>query len=188
MFWRWLFCLLEACVENCKDCTRLYSLKDKCPKNILPEFCFDSLNGCHEWIFHCNVIELDLNKHLRFFCCSVYYHLYLPLPYSSYAMYRVCLQCELFDNVQVYLIIFIPLFQKLFFTDQCRFVHCYLFVFMDYDPSVQFFVMNWTFHIQILGFIRFCRRKNLKYERTKLQCKRFLPRTSCVLVSTWFKK
>ena len=21
MFWRWLFCLLEACVEKCKDCT-----------------------------------------------------------------------------------------------------------------------------------------------------------------------
>ena len=72
MFWRWLFCLLEACVEKCKDCTRLYSLKYKCPKNILPEFCFDSLNGYHEWIFRRNMIELDLNKHLRFFCCSVY--------------------------------------------------------------------------------------------------------------------
>ena len=24
------------------------SLKDKCPKNILPEFRFDSLNGYHE--------------------------------------------------------------------------------------------------------------------------------------------
>ena len=73
LFWRWLFCLLEACVEKCKDCTRLYSLKDKCPKNILPEFRFDSLNGYHEWIVRRNVIELDLNKHLRFFCCSVYF-------------------------------------------------------------------------------------------------------------------
>ena len=72
MFWRWLICLLEACVEKCKDCTRLYSLKEKCPKNILAEFRFDSLNGYHELIFRRNVIELDLNKHLRFFCCSVY--------------------------------------------------------------------------------------------------------------------
>ena len=75
MFWRWLFCLLEACVKKCKDCTRLYSLKDKCPKNILPEFRFDSLHGYHEWIFRRNVIELDLNKHLRFFCCSVYIYM-----------------------------------------------------------------------------------------------------------------
>ena len=81
MFWRWLFCLLEACVEKCKDCTRLYSLKDKCPKNILPEFRFDSLNGYHEWIFRRNVIELDLNKHLRFFCCSVYIRKHTGLKY-----------------------------------------------------------------------------------------------------------
>ena len=60
--------------QKCKDCTRLYSLKDKCPKNILPEFRFDLLNDYHEWIFCRNVIELDLNKHLRFFCCSVYFY------------------------------------------------------------------------------------------------------------------
>ena len=82
MFWRWLFCLLEACVEKCKDCTRLYSLKDKCPKNILPEYRFDSLNGYHEWIFRRNVIELDLNKHLRFFCCSVYVGLWKYYTFS----------------------------------------------------------------------------------------------------------
>ena len=83
MFWRWLFCLLEACVEKCKDCTRLYSVKDKCPKNILPEFHFDSLNGYHEWIFRRNVIELDLNKHLHFFCCSVYFNLNYPQVHQN---------------------------------------------------------------------------------------------------------
>ena len=61
-----MFCLLEACVEKRKDRTRLYSLKDKCPKNILPEFRFDLLNGYHEWICRRDVIELDLNKHFAF--------------------------------------------------------------------------------------------------------------------------
>ena len=42
-----------------------------------PNFVFDSLNGYHECIFRRNVIELDLNKHLRFFCCSVYMHLHV---------------------------------------------------------------------------------------------------------------
>ena len=78
------------------------SLKDKCPKNILPEFHFDSLNGYHELIFRRNVIELDLNKHLRFFCCSVY--LWTNIEYG-----KCCTPIKIFSHYVPYtkLIVFI---------------------------------------------------------------------------------